>query len=101
MDRYGFTQSHPNFTLELDDNYSDTLPAEAKARATAMQYSESWRIDWREILEMMYDEFFEAMMITKAINYKRPWWTGQVGEQAFVLERASHKRLNKPRKVQR
>lgn len=98
MDRYGHTQEHPNFTLDIEDNYVSTLPPEARQKATAMQYAEAWHMDWREVLSMPYDEFFEAMLITKAINYKQPWWTGQTGESAYVLEKSSHRRLTKPRR---
>lgn len=98
MDRYGQTQDHPNFQLELEDNYVATLPPEFKATAMAMQYAEAWNMPWMQILDMPYAEFYEAMMVAKAIHYKRPWWTGAAGQQAFVYEKSTHKKLNKPRR---
>lgn len=98
MDRYGFTQQDENFTLELDDNYVDTLPMECRAIATAMQYGDSWNIDWRDVLDMQYDDFYQAMIVSKAITYKKPWWTGDVGYQAFVIEKSGQKKLQKPRR---
>lgn len=100
MDKYGFTQNHPNFTLELEDNYVNVLPIEARSIATAIQYAEQWHIDFREILDMMFDDFYRAMMVTKAITYKKPWWTGASGEHAFALEKIGNKRMNKPKRTQ-
>lgn len=98
MDRYGFTTDHPNCTLELDEDYVDTLPKHAQTIAMSMQYAEAWKMNWKQVLEMPYAEFYEAMMVSKAINYKKPWWTGDVGYQAFIMEKTQHKRLNKPRR---
>lgn len=98
MDRYGFTQEDEIFTIDIDENYADTLPTVCRATAMAMQYGDSWHIDWREVLDMQYDEFYHAMMVSKALNYKKPWWTGDTGYQAYVIEKSGHRKLNKPRK---
>lgn len=99
MDRYGHTQDHQNFQLEMEDNYVSTLPTEMRATALAMQYAEAWHMQWNEVLDMPYAEFYEAMMVAKAIHYKRPWWTGAAGENAYTYERAFNKKLNKPRRT--
>lgn len=98
MDRYGFTSNHQFFTLELEDNYTDTLPADRQNVALAMSLCEAWSMPWPEILAMDYGEFQEAIAIHKAVTYKRPWWRGAIGEQAYHMERAGNKRLPKPKR---
>ena len=98
MDRYGHTQEHPNFQLELEDNYVQTLTPEYRTVAMAMQYADAWKMTWKEVLDMPYAEFYELMMVSKAVHYKRPWWTGNAGEQAFIYEKSTNKRLTKPRR---
>jgi hypothetical protein len=99
-DKYGFTQEHPNFTLDIDDSYADTLPKTASPMAMALQYAKEWNLSYYEVMDMAYAEFYNLVNIQKALSYKRPWWKGQAGEEAYVYEKASGKRLNKPRRTQ-
>lgn len=97
MDKYGHTREHPNFTLDIDDDYVATLPNEQRPRAHAMQYATAWNMAYTDILQMDYAEFYEATLIHKAVTYRRPWWTGSAGERAYMHERATHRTLPKPR----
>jgi len=99
LDKYGFSQDHPNFTMDIDDNYTDTLPKTASSMAMALQYAQEWGLSYYQVMDMAYAEFYKLVNIQKAINYKKPWWTGDMGEQAYMYEKASGKRLNKPRRT--
>lgn len=98
MDRYGFTSDDHRFTLDVDDSYVDTLPHEQRGVALAMQLCEPWGMPYREVLRMNYGEFYEHMLVHKAVTYKRPWWTGASGEHAHAVENTSHRRLKKPKR---
>lgn len=98
MDKYGHTSEHPDFTLDLEDDYVATLPDDQRPRAYAMQYAAPWGMSYADILAMDYAEFYESTLIHKAVVYKRPWWTGAAGERAFMHERATHRALPKPRR---
>lgn len=100
MDRYGFTADDRRFSLDIDDNYADTLPDTHRATALAMQLCDPWGMSYREVLAMDYAEFYEAMLVHKAVTYKRPWWKGAAGEHAHAVETMQHKRLQKPRRNQ-
>lgn len=99
MDKFGFTKDHPNFTIDIDDNYADTLPPNATAMSMALQYAPEWGLSYYEVMDMAYAEFYALANVHKALTYKRPWWQGQAGEEAWMYERASGKRLNKPRRT--
>lgn len=99
MDRYGFTADDRRFGLDLDDNYVDTLPDDQRAVALAMQLCEPWGLSYREVLAIPYGEFYEAMLVHKAVTYKRPWWTGAAGEHAHMMEHTTHRRLPKPQRT--
>lgn len=96
MDRYGLTADHPRFTLDIDDNYVDTLPRASQPVALAMQLCEPWGMSYREVLAMDYGEFYEHMLIHKAVTYKRPWWSGAAGEHVLIMEQTTHRRATKP-----
>lgn len=100
MDKYGFTSEHPNFTLDIDDSYADTLPKSAAPMAMAVQYAKEWNLSYYDVMDMAYAEFYKLVNVQKALNYKRPWWKGSVGEEAYMWEKASGKRLNKPKRTQ-
>lgn len=101
MDKYGFTSDHPNFTLDTDDSYVDTLPKAAASMAMAIQYAKEWNMPYPDIMNMPYAEFYSLVNVHKAISYKKPWYTGAAGEEAYVYEKASGKRLNKPKRTRR
>lgn len=100
MDKYGFTSEHPNFTLDIDDSYADTLPKSAAPMAMAVQYAKEWNLSYYQVMDMPYAEFYKLVNVQKALNYKRPWWKGSTGEEAYMWEKASGKRLNKPKRTQ-
>lgn len=101
MDRYGLTQDHPRFTLDIDDNYVSTLPPEAQPVAMAMQFCEPWGMSYRDVLAMDYATFYEHMLIHKAVTYKRPWFTAAQGEHVLIMEQTTGRRTPKPRRNHR
>jgi hypothetical protein len=68
--------------------------------AMAVQYAKEWNLSYYDVMDMPYAEFYKLVNVQKALNYKRPWWKGKAGEEAYIHEKASGKRLNKPRRTQ-
>ena len=72
-DQYGFGLSDPRCTLKPQRNYVDTdVPEEYHAEAIALEYVETLRMSYHDILAMPYDEFFKVTMLNRAVTMKRP-----------------------------
>lgn len=100
MDKYGFTKDDDEFTIDIDDDYTDILPDDQLPKARAMQYAQAWFMSWVDILNMMYADFYEATIVHKAVTYRRPWWPSSVGREVYIHERATNKPFKKPRRNQ-
>lgn len=79
MDDWGHKADHPEFRLDIRNNYISHVPHDKRGIAQAMQLARDWNMTPQMVYDMPLAEFHEQAMIHKAITLKKPKWEGWRG----------------------